>query len=429
MLNIKDYFKAHPLVKTGASFSIWGSIKSIFTTIIGLAVMMWLTPDELGMWNTVSIFLAYTPFLQLGIQSGLNTELPVLLGKSDKRGAMERIANGYGYAILVSCVIFVLGCAFSVVYYIRSGLEVGLGVVTITIVAISNSFNLHFIARFRSAKAFDRLVTVYKIEIPLLALCIFFIYRFHYWGILIYNIISCLADTLLMYNRLPYKDVKPSIKKPVLYSMGKMGIAMMVLVELKSAAQTLPRWIILARSNREKLGLYTPATAINTLINLIPRQFGQFFYSQMGFIYGRTGKASDMWPYVRKLLFFLPLAVLPVSAIIYLLAPWILETFFPKYFESMWAMRIMCFTFLFYSASGLSWVLNTLKAFKFSYLSAICDFVGCFVWPYLMTIVLPMDILTTITIGLAINALINYVINIFILKHVLFLPKYNTQNV
>ena len=423
--SINQYFKAHPLMKTGANYSLWGSIKSVCTTLVGLAVMRWLTPYELGMWNTVSIFLAYTPFLQLGIQSGLNTELPVLLGRNDEDGAKERIANGYGYAILVSCVILVLGSVFSVVYYLRSGMEVALGVVTITIVAISSSFNLHFIARYRSAKAFEKLTIVNQIEIPILLFSVFLIYRFHYWGILVYNILTFLADTFLMYWRLPYKEVKPYIRKPVLFSMGKMGIAMMVLVELRSAAQTLPRWIILTRANREKLGLYTPATAINSLITLIPRQFAQFFYPQMGFIYGKTGQAKDIWPYVRKLQILLPIAVLPFSALIFVLAPWLLETFFPKYMESLWAMRIMCITFLFTSASGLSWVLNTLKAFKYSYLLAICDFAGCFVWPYLMTIILPYDILSTVTIGLALNAVIDYILSIIVLRHVLFLPQYN----
>lgn len=424
--NISDYFKSHPLIRTGANYSIWGSIKTVCSTLVGLAVMRWLTPNELGTWNTVSIFLAYTPFLQLGIQSGLSTELPVLLGRNDETGATDRMANGYGYALLVSCVFLVLGCIIFVLYYSESGLEEAFGVLTITIVAISSSLNLHFIARYRSARHFDKLVIVNQIEIPLLLISVFLIYRFHYWGILAYNILTNLTDVFLMYHWLPYKEIKPHLRRPVLLSMGKMGIAMMILVELKSAGQTLPRWIILAKSNRAKLGLYTPATAINNLINLIPRQFAQFFYPQMGFIYGKTGNASNMWPYIKKLLILLPIAVMPFSALIFFLAPWILDTFFPKYLESLWAMRIMCIAFLFTAASGLSWVLNTLKAFKFSYLLAICDFIGCFIWPYLMTIVFPYDILTNITLGLTLNAVISYVLSILVLRHVLFLPKYNT---
>jgi len=424
--NVIKYFESHPMFKTGANYSLWGSLSTACTTLVGLVVMRWLTPDELGTWNTVSIFLAYAPFFQLGIQSGLNTELPVLLGRNNEDGAKERIANGYGYAILVSCVLFVLGIVLSISLYLKTGITEALGAITITIVAICSSFTLHFIARYRSAKAFDRLVTIYKIEIPIVLLSVYIIYRYHYWGILCYNVLTHLVHVFLMYRSLPFKEVKPRIQKPVLFSMGKMGVAMMVLVQLKAAGQTLPRWIILTKTNREKLGLFTPATAINSLINLIPGQFAQFFYPQMGYIYGKTGKAKDIWPYVKKLFFLLPVAVLPVSAIIYILVPWILETFFPNFLASLWAMRIMCFTFLFTSASGLSWVLNTLKAFKYSYFLALSDFIGCFIFPYISTIVLPYDILTTVTIGLAINAVINYFLTIIILRHVLFKEQYNT---
>ena len=90
---IKDYVNRHPLIKTGASYSVWATIKSVCSTLVGLAVMRWLNPFELGMWNTVSIFLAYLPFFQLGIQSGLNTELPVFLGKNDTKAAEIRISN------------------------------------------------------------------------------------------------------------------------------------------------------------------------------------------------------------------------------------------------------------------------------------------------------------------------------------------------
>ena len=79
--------------------------------------------------------------------------------------------------------------------------------------------------------------------------------------------------------------------------------------------------------------------------------------------------------------------------------------------------------------SGLSWVLNTLKAFNYSYLLAICDFIGCFIWPYMMTVFLPFDILTTVTIGLALNAVISYALSIVVLRYVLFLPKYNKREI
>ena len=426
---VKEYFIKHPLIKSGASYSFWATIKSVCTTIVGLAVMWWLTPDELGRWNTVSIFLAYSPFFQLGIQSGLNTELPVFLGNNDREKASARISNGYGYAYLVSCVFLILGTILSIWLYNTKGLHECCGAITITITAICSSFTLHFIARYRSAKAFDRLTTINQLEISITILGVYLIYKFGYWGILAYNMITYSTDACLLYWKAPFKELKPKLHLPVIFKMGKIGIAMMVLVQLRTAAQTLPRWIILLKSTREKLGLYTPATAIGGLINLVPGQFAQFFYPQMGYKYGQTGKASSMWPYVKKIFWILPLVVFPISASIYMLSPWILETFFPKYTESLWAMRIMCITFLFTSPNGATMVLNTLKAFKYSYLCSLVHFSGCFILPFLSVTFLSYDILTSVTVGLAINEFLCYLFNISILRHVLFLPKYNNPQI
>lgn len=426
-MKIKSYIENHPIIKTGANYSFWASLKSLCTTIVGLTIMFWLSPFELGQWNAVSIFLAYTPFLQLGIQSGLNIELPIQLGKNRPEKAETLVANGYGYAILISLIIAVLGILFSIIYYFKSGVTISAGVLTITIVAICSSFQLHLIARFRSSKAFDRLTKIYMIEIPVIIFTVFLIYRYHYWGILMYNIIISAVDVFLLFKFTPFAKVKPYIRKPIILRMGKIGIALMVLVQLRTAAQTLPRWIIITKAGMEKLGLYTPATAINNLIGLIPGQIAQFFHPQMGYIYGQTGQASSMWPYVKKMVILLPLAAIPVAVCIWFLSPWLLDTFFPKYMESLWPMRIMAITFVFVSSITTSWLLNTLKAFKYSYLFSICDFAGSFIYPYVMTCILPYNVLLSVTIGLAINGMMSYFLNILILRHVLNMPKYNPK--
>ena len=175
--------------------------------VAGMVIMFWLDPSEVGKWNTVSIFLAYAPFLQLGIQSGLSIELPVTLGRNEEVKARQFIANGFGFAILVSMVILLIGLLMTYYFYHRLGLDIAMGVVAITIVAICSSFTLHFIARFRSARAFDMLTKVIAIEIPFNVFAIWFIYQFHYYGIIIYNIIisichldmKCIRIDVLLY--------------------------------------------------------------------------------------------------------------------------------------------------------------------------------------------------------------------------------------
>lgn len=393
--------------------------------VAGMVIMFWLSPLEVGKWNTVSIFLAYAPFLQLGIQSGLSIDLAVLLGKGDNQKAEDYISSGYGFAIIISIVILIIGAVMTGIFYFKSGLDIALGIVTITMVAFCSSYQLHFIARFRSARSFDNLTLCTLIEIPFCILFIWFIYKWHYYGLLLYNIGIVIVPVITMYIFLPFKEVKPKLRLHDLLSLGKTGIALMVQNQLQKAAQTLPRWVILAKSTVEKLGLFTPAMAVNSLISMLPGQIAQFFHPQMGYIYGKTGKAKELWPYVLKINILFPLMVVPVAAAIWLLAPWALETFFPKYIESVWAMRIMAIAFIFSTTVTTSWVLNTIHAFRYVFIFSISNFVGSFVFPYLMTLCPSIDILTAVTIGLTINNIVCYIINIIILRIVLFLPQYN----
>lgn len=415
------------LFKTGLKFSAVSTIKSIIAMIAGMVIMFWITPAEVGKWNTVSIFLAYAPFLQLGIQSGLSIELPVKIGKNDISSAKLYIANGFGFAIVSSLAVLLLGLLLSIYFYYRHGLDFSIGIIAITIITICSFFSLHFVARFRSARAFNILTRVIMFQIPFDIVSIWFIYQYKYYGIIIYNVIINMLPAVLMFMYMPYKEVRPCLKWKIVIEMGKMGIALMIQTQLQKAAQTLPRWVILIKSSVEKLGLFTPAMAVNNLISLIPGQIGQFFHPQMGYIYGKTGNAKNMWPYVWKMNVLLPLLTAPIAIVLWIISPWLLETFFPKYIESLWGMRIMAIAFVFSSSVTTSWVMNTLHAFKFAYIFSVINFIGCFIFPYFMTFFLNNDILTAVTLGLVINNIICYIINFILLRIVLFLPKYNPQ--
>lgn len=413
------------LFKTGAKFSVVSTAASIVEMIVGFVMMFWLLPEEIGKWNAVSIFLAYLPFLQLGIQSGLSVELPIKLGNNDEEKAKLLISNGYAFAILVSCVILIVGSVLTMVYYKNQGLDLALGVATITISAITTSFQLHFIARYRSARAFDYLTIIKLINIPITISLVYFIYRYHYYGVLIYHALKGIVYVCLMLLYLPYREVKPIFTKSGFFDLLKTGVALLIPNNINGAAQTLPKWIILTKSNVEKLGLYTPAIAVNSLIGVLPNQIAQFFHPQMGYLYGKTGKAASMWPYVKKMNIYMPLAAAVIAAGIWLIAPWVLRVFFPNYMASLWAMRIMCIAFVFTSAKTTLVVFFTIHAYVYAYIITIFDFIGSFVFPYISTMLMRDDILTSVTLGLVVNNLVVYLLNFFLLKKALLSPKYN----
>ena len=207
-----NLFSNKKLLKTGAKYSLISTISSIISMLIGIVMMLWLMPEEIGKWNAVSMFIAYLPFLQLGVQSGLSVELPIKIGENDDEKIRSYIANGYSFAIFISIVIAIIGIILAIVYYFNHGLDLALGIITVAISGICQSFSLHFTARFRSAKAFDDLSKVIAMTIPITLSSIFFIFKYHYYGILIYNSVPSIISVILRYLYLPYKDVKPSVK-------------------------------------------------------------------------------------------------------------------------------------------------------------------------------------------------------------------------
>lgn len=425
-MNFWQKNRNNPLVRTGINYSIVGTIQSVTTMLVGILIMRWLSPQELGLWNAVSIFIAYVPFFQLGIQSALNRDLPVLLGKGDKDNAVNLVQNGKGFAFLLFLLFIVTGLVLTIIFsIIGKSTEFILGIVAVSIMAAFQSIQLHLIATYRSAKAFDKLTRIYIVNTILIVGLVYFIYRYHYYGILIYNVGTSVIMAILMTRMAPYRGVKSLLQIKPLFGLAKTGLILMSFIQMRSFAITIPKWLILSVGGVVKLGLYSPALAINGLMNMLPGQIAQFFHPQMGYKYGQTGNARDMWKYVKKMLIIFPLISIPVCVLIWVFTPWLLHTFFPKYIASEWAMKIMAIAFVFSSAFTTHGVLYTIKAYKFAYIYSIVEVIGYFIFPFLFVKTLNYDILTSITLGLVVNNFILYMLNIVLLRKALFLPEFN----
>lgn len=158
---------------------------------------------------------------------------------------------------------------------------------------------------------------------------------------------------------------------------------------------------------------------------MFPAQIALFINPQMGYKYGQSGNAKELWPYVRKMIIWLPIITIPVSILIWLTAPWLLETFFPKYIDSTWAMKIMSVGFIFSAAFITHGVLYTVKAYNYAYLYLFVELSGSFIFPMFFVKVFPFDVLTSVALGISTLSFILYILNGFILRKVLFLSKYN----
>lgn len=429
-MNLIKKIKTKPLLKTGIQYSFVSSFKSLTSMGINILIMLWLTPKELGMWSAVSIFQAYVPFFQLGIQSALNRDLPILLGQNEQQLATKLVASAKGFAYIIMLFIAIIGITASLIFFmIGKNMEYVLGIFTISIIAVANSLRIHLIATFRSANAFNKLTRLYIIDIILSISSIFFIYRYHYYGLLIYYGLLSVIPAILMYCYAPYKKIKAELNKKTIIDLIKNGMILMSFSQIHQAAPTFPKWIILSLGGVTKLGLFSPANAIGDIMTMLPAQIAQFFHPQMGYKYGKTGNAKDIWPYLKKMFILMPIISLPISIGIWLIAPWVLENLFPKYIDSLWAMKIMSIGFIFSSVYTTQGILHTIRAYKYAYIFSFIELIGFFLCPMFFVKFTSCEMLTSVSLGISTISFILFFSNIFLIRKALFLPKYNHKKI
>lgn len=417
--------KHSKLLKSGAKYSAASTFSSVVSMLVSFASMRWLGPEILGTWQSLTIVIAYLPFLQLGIQSGLNLELPIELGRGNKKQASDLVATAKSFAYFLAALLLVIGVIVILYLVIRGvGPQIIWGSVAILIISITTCFRLHYVATYRSSKAFDKLSMIYFVD-SLINLCfLFFIYKYQYYGLISYYAGKEIIATLLMFVYAPYRGHPACFKRDIFLVLLKRGLFMSLFNQIKSAIDSFPRILLLSIGGVVQVGLFSPALAVGSVINMIPSQLAQFLVPQMGYKYGETGKAEDMWVYLKKITIYMPLIVLPFSIIGWFIIPYVLEYIFPKYIESLWPIRIMLIGFIFSLKLAYNFLI-TIKAYKEVFFLQAVDVLCLLLIPYICICLGYYTITINLSIGLSIGYFLSYIVNYWVVKRTIFLPKYN----
>lgn len=414
------------MLKVGAIYSITSSISAVVSMAVGLLNMRWLGPELLGIWQSVTIINSYLPFLQLGIQSGLNIELPILLGSNKLQDANIYVGTAKSFAIILSFLIGIAGiivCTY--LFFSIIDAKIKISILAIIVLAISTCFQLHLIATYRSASAFDKLSKIYVVDTIVTLLLVYFIWKYHYYGLVFYNVVKEMIKTILMYAYAPYRKIKISFDKGVFVKLLKRGVLMMGLTQINGVIQSIPRVLLLYLGGVIQVGLFSPALAMQGVMSLIPNQLVQFLQPQFGYMYGQTKKASTLMVYINKLTVYLPIMILPFSILGFFLIGPIIKFFFPNYISSLWAVKILIIGFVF-STSGITRnILITIKAYREVYFLYILD---CFLFvlmPYIVISSNYFSLLSSVAIGLSVSYFISYLLNYWVIIKTIVKPEYN----
>jgi len=362
---INKYHQLSEAKRTAIIFTLSSLIMSIANMITGIITISWVEPYYLGYWNSMIVFQTYSIFIQLGVFTALNRELPYYMGKGDEEKA-KKLASA---ALFISklCTIISAVFFFSLLLYLilinRSNYYFIFTIIGVGFVTTIQFYQNYLQVTFRTNKSFKKLSNVYFIQTIIILVSVLLISIWKFEGMVIRFIITSFSLVLIMHYQRPLK-ISPKLLKNELKLLIKTGIPLFSLGYLQNITTTFNRLVLISVSGIIAVGYYSPALAIISTLKLFPSIVSQYLYPQMSYEVGKSNDKNKLWEWVWKSTLYITLLMIPITIIGWFILPKLITIFFPKYITSIVASKLALFSGIFSgSLVGLN-VLYSLKAWK-----------------------------------------------------------------
>ena len=337
--------------------SIATSILRLFANIL---LAKFLTPQELGTINGISLVLVYGTFIQAGATNGLNRELPFFIGKGDRPRAEELASCSLAWSI--GCGL--LGCAVCLAWggweAIQGHWDLASGLVAYAIVLGLLFPEQYLIATFRTTSEFKKLALVQVVVVAFSFLLMSGVWRFGYLGQCVRLAVTAALMCLLLWKWRPIR-VRPRFSWKHLIHLFKVGLPIFAVGYFYAAWRSLDRAYVLKSLGREQLGYYQVSVLLMMAGMSVVVALGQVIYPKMSHIYGKTGDARTVLRIAIRPTLMMACGVLPLLAIGWLILPTMVQWLLPRYTPGIPAARWTLATIWFLCLTPTLNIYNVLK--------------------------------------------------------------------
>ena len=405
---------------TGVFYVGTGLFKTFVQTITSFIILRWIAPEDLGQWQSFTVFVGYTSILTLGVTSGLNRELPYYLGKGNVDLAMERLKTAAAFTTSLSFFLTIVVCLVSIASYVFHWLNMNDSIMlfaAFSITAITIQTNL-LGATYRSSQSFKQLGNIQLIVSVLHFVFLPVVYYFNIWGYIVYQSLMVIWLFWGYWHFRPYR-IKSSFDKSHFIELVKIGMPMYIWNYLSQMLRTIPRVILVIFGSPLLVGIYSPAESINKSVLNLPNYINRYLFPKMSFNYGKSDNKSHIIQSTFRSASLLFMVMLMIAIVLALVMPYVFEHFFPKYKDAIVCVQIVLFSGVFYSVNALMHnTLNSLKIFEHFKIIIVLKFISLTLTVFLVNLLI-QDILISVAIGATLSEFVN------LLNYCYFLNKIN----
>jgi O-antigen/teichoic acid export membrane protein len=301
--------------------------------IAGLIAAAMLAPEDFAIWGIFLVALNYSNYLNLGLLSAANREIPILNGR--KLEAVADEVEGYAHGAMV--VLFALVGVSAVTAYALTGHPVVL--VGGLAVAIQQLYLVHQVslkARLRLNQASTSqaalAVTFPLASLPLLG-------TLGVTALLVGQALAYGASVAIGLAAWPPTSPRFSFRYSI--SLVVQGLPIMLGGLLFAVLSTLDRWFVLTFYGTAALGQYTLAALVSSVFLFVAVLVAQQSYPRLALGVGKGLPKSRLLAQARIQALLAVGLVAPISVAIVAAAPIVVPRLFPQYGSSVPSLQIL----------------------------------------------------------------------------------------
>lgn len=321
--------------------SLANILAAVFGIIGGIIVARLLLPEELGLFNSFSVFTGYIILAQIGIPNGLGRELPFFLGRNDIKSVHRFASTALLFSLILGVFSIVISIIFSVYFLYNSLFEFAFGSIIIGITSFQTFYITKYLkVLYRSDAEFNKLAII-KIIVSLISLMsIFFVWKYGFYGLGVRVFLVFLIDLLISFYWRPIK-VSPQWSFLTLKELFKVGAPIFFVASVYGLWPTIQRTVILSIGGVKALGLFALAIIVQNMLSTVNNSISSVSFPKMTYAYGKGIKFVELMKIPAKFIVFSFILYLLIAIIGWFLLPIVVEWLLPNYIEGVPAAKWM----------------------------------------------------------------------------------------
>jgi O-antigen/teichoic acid export membrane protein len=343
---------------TGASVLV-----SFGSMLAATFTMRWISPEDLGLWNSIRLALTYAVIALAGINNGLSRELPYFFGKSDESTA-KRLASTTLFYVSAAGLLVSIGGIVSALVFRHHGHKVVLAIFAVTPLIILSFYTNYLIVTYRSSKSFRDFSKIKIGEAFITVATIPLVAYLGYNGMLMRAVVLAAVVVVMMHLLRPVR-VTPSWHTDSFALLLKTGMPIFVLDYISTSASTCDRLVLLHLGGIRDVGFFALALMAREAIGIVPGALSEYIYPRMSYSYGSTNDPLQLWRMAVKSSLLVVAFMIPTVAVGWFMLPPLVSRLFPKYTMAVESAQWLLIASIFSAATLGRMAIWSMKDWKF----------------------------------------------------------------